>query len=54
MRFSLGLHLMQNPECATQYSNDHLPIIAKARSIFHLSVLEATYSISKSSGLNAF
>ena len=34
---------MQNPECATQYSNDHFSILAKARSMFHLSVLEATY-----------
>ena len=34
---------MKNPECATQYSNDQFSILAKARSIFHLSVLEATY-----------
>ena len=34
---------MQNPECATQYSNDQFSILAKARSMFHLSVLEATY-----------
>ena len=39
----IGLHLMKNPECATQYSNDQFSILAKARSIFHLSVLEATY-----------
>ena len=37
------LYLMQNPECATQYSNDQFFILAKARSMFHLSVLEATY-----------
>ena len=40
---AIGLHLMQNPECAIQYSNDQFSILAKARSIFHLSVLEATY-----------
>ena len=40
---AIGLHLMQNPECATQYSNDQFSILAKARSMFHLSVLEATY-----------
>ena len=32
-----------NAECATQYSNDQFSILAKARSMFHLSVLEATY-----------
>ena len=39
---AIGLHLMQNPECATQYSNDQFSVSAKTRSIFHLSVLEAT------------
>ena len=34
---------MQNPECATQYSNYQFSILAKARSMFHLSVLKATY-----------
>ena len=44
MRFShWTLHLMQNPECATQYSNDQFYILAKAKSMFHISVLEATY-----------
>ena len=40
---AIELHLMQNPECATQYSNDQFSVLAKARSMFHLSVLEATY-----------
>ena len=40
---AIGLHLMQNPECATQYSNDQFSILAKAKSMFHLSVLESTY-----------
>ena len=34
---------MQNPECATQYSNDQFSILAKAKSMFHLVALEATY-----------
>ena len=40
---AIGLHLMQNPECATHYSYDQFSILAIARSMFHLSVLEATY-----------
>ena len=27
---AIGLHLMQNPECAIQYSNDQFSILAKA------------------------
>ena len=38
-----GLHLMQNPECATQYNHDQFSILAKARSMIHLLVLETTY-----------
>ena len=34
---------MQNPECATQYSNNQFSILAKARSMFYLSVLKDTY-----------
>ena len=34
---------MQNPDCATQYSYDQFSVLAKARSMFHLSVLEVTY-----------
>ena len=45
---AIGLHLMQNPECATHYCNDQFSILAKVRSMFHLSLLKATYSISKS------
>ena len=40
---TIGLHLLQNPECDTQYSNDQFSILAKARSMFNLLVLEATY-----------
>ena len=40
---AIGLHLMQNPECATQYRNDQFSTLAKVRSVFHLSILEARY-----------
>ena len=40
---AIGLHLMQIPECATQCNNDQFSILAKARSMFYPSVLEATY-----------
>ena len=40
---AIGLHLMQNPEYATQCSNNQFFILDKARSMFHFSVLEATY-----------
>ena len=40
---AIRLHLMQNLECATQYRNDQFFILAKARSMFHFSGLEATY-----------
>ena len=40
---AIGLHSMPSPECATQYNNDQLPILAKVRSMFHPSVLEAIY-----------
>ena len=40
---AIELHLMQNPKCATQCSNDQFSDLAKARSMFNLSVLEATY-----------
>ena len=45
---AIGLHSMQNPECATQYSNDQFSILAKARSMFHFSVLGGIGYISKS------
>ena len=35
---AIGLHLMQNPECATQYRYDQFSILAKARSVFHLFI----------------
>ena len=40
---AIGLRLMQNPECTTQYSYDQFSILAKTKSMFYLSLLEATY-----------
>ena len=39
----IGLHLMQTPKYTTKYSNDQFSILAEARPMYHLSVLEATY-----------
>ena len=35
---------MQNLKRSTQYSNDQFSILAKARSMFYLSVLKAAYN----------
>ena len=40
---AIELHSMQNLEYATPYSNDQFSILDKARSMSHLSALEATY-----------
>ena len=36
-------HLITNPECGKTYRGDNFRIIGKARSSFHLSVLESVY-----------
>ena len=38
---ALGQHLIKNPECAKAYSDDIFRIIGKARSSYHLSVLQS-------------
>ena len=38
---AIHLHLHDNPECASQYTEDCFKIIGSARSAFQLSVLEA-------------
>ena len=38
---SITAHLMQNEECGRKYSTDSFTIIKRARTSFHLSVLEA-------------
>ena len=40
---AIGLHLLQNDECAKFYNDQQFSILAKARTPFHLAALEATY-----------
>ena len=40
---AIGLHLLENKECAKHFNDAQFSILATARSLFHLSVLEATY-----------
>ena len=41
---AIGLHLIQNPDCASHCHIDQFSILAKARTIFHLGTLEATFT----------
>ena len=41
--FAIGLHLLQNDECAKFDNDQQFSILAKARTPFHLAALEATY-----------
>ena len=40
---AIGLHLLCNPTCAQHYDDSMFSILAKGRSPFHLSALEATF-----------
>jgi len=40
----IELHLLQNKQCANNYNDQQFSILAKARSAYHLSALEATYN----------
>ena len=40
----VGLHLIQNPDCASHYHIDQFSILAIAKTIFHLGTLEATFT----------
>ena len=40
---AIGQHLADNPTCAANYTNDRFVVIARARTSFHLSALEATF-----------
>jgi len=40
---AVGLHLLQNKQCANNYNDQQFSILARARSAFHLSALEVTY-----------
>ena len=39
----IGLHLLQNPNCAQHYDDSRFSILAQCRSRFHLYALEATF-----------
>ena len=40
---AIGQHLLDNPVCASHYNDDKFSILARGRSLFHLSALEATF-----------
>ena len=40
---SISQHLLDNAQCALHYSNEKFSILARGRSSFHLSALEATF-----------
>ena len=39
----IGQHLLDNPECASHYNDDKFSILARGRSLFRLSALEAAF-----------
>ena len=40
---AIAQHLIQNPTCASEYNDNKVSILARGRTSFHLSTLEATY-----------
>ena len=42
-----GQHLLENPDCAQIYNGNMFRTIGKARSSFHLAVLESIYTSTK-------
>ena len=40
---AIGQHLLQNPTCAREYNDNKFSILARGRTSFYLSTLEATY-----------
>ena len=40
---AIGQHLLHNPTCAREYNDNKLSILARSRTSFYLSTLEATY-----------
>ena len=40
---AIGQHLLENDRCAINYNDDQFSILHTARSLFHLSLLEASY-----------
>ena len=40
---AIGQHLLENDQCALNHDNKRFSVLAKARSSFHLDLLEAVY-----------
>ena len=40
---AIGQHLLDNAQCTLHYSNEKFSILARGRSSFYLSILEATF-----------
>ena len=40
---AIGLHLLQNPDCTAHYHDQQFSVLAKARTQFHLTALEAIF-----------
>ena len=40
---AIGQHLLDNPACASHYNDDKFSILARGRSLFHLSALESYF-----------
>ena len=40
---AIGQHLLNNEKCASHYDDNQFSILAKGRTLFHLSILEATF-----------
>ena len=40
---AIGQHLLDNAQCASSYNQDKFSVLARARTPFHLSALEATF-----------
>ena len=40
---AIGQHLLDNAQCALYYNNEKFSILARGRSSFHFSALEATF-----------
>jgi len=41
---AIGQHLLDNAQCALHYNKDKFSVLARARTSFHLSALEATFN----------
>ena len=40
---AIGQHLLENSQCAANYNDDQISTLDTVRSLFHLSLLEASY-----------